>query len=460
MNLSSLLKKPLVWLAVLLLAGLLGWWLAPHAIRALPSQIRFRLPEPVLALVTTPVPTALPAPAGPVDLAQVGRLLPSATPLPPTPTLAPTPTLPATFTPAPTEAAATPVPPTPTATPSPAPTAVPTTPPLPAQVEIAGMSIVPQKFNNCGAANLSLVLDFYDHPVDQLDIAAVVRPTYDDRNASPSELVDFVNFNTPLRAASYVGGDLPLLQRLLAAGYPVIVEKGLLLEEIEGWMGHYLTLFGYDDAAQTFASLDTFLGPFDSVGRPETYERLLRYWHHFNYRFVVVYPPEAETAVAALLGPTYTDPLAMWRHAADRARETAATSPNDAYAWFNYGSSLTHLAELTGDAALYADAATLFDQARTIGLPWRMLWYQFEPYAAYLGAGRPDEVLILADALLSTEGGRGVEETFLYRGHALLARGDAAGARRAYRAALDIRPHFPEAEHALQALDAPATVVP
>ena len=182
----------------------------------------------------------------------------------------------------------------PTTTPTPTPTNTPTPTPLPASAQIEGLTITPQKFNNCGPTNLSLALNFYGHEVDQLEIAAVLKPNYDDRNVSPDELAAYVNEQTPLRAAVYSGGSLALLKQFIAAGFPVIVEKGLFPGEWEGWMGHYLTVYGYDDAAQTFTSMDTFLGPWDGSGRTDSYETMAEFWGHFNGTFLLVYPPERE----------------------------------------------------------------------------------------------------------------------------------------------------------------------
>jgi Tfp pilus assembly protein PilF len=75
-----------------------------------------------------------------------------------------------------------------------------------------------------------------------------------------------------------------------------------------------------------------------------------------------------------------------------------------------------------------------------------MLWYQFKPYTAYLEVGRTDEVLAL------TLSAQDVEETHLYRGHALLAAGDERGAERSYRRALQINPNYFLAEAALASL--------
>jgi len=319
-------------------------------------------------------------------------------------------------------------------------------------VRLSDLEITPQKFNNCGPTNLSIVLRYYGLPDDQFDVAAVVRPTYEDRNVSPEELAAYVDEHTDLRTAVFRGGDLDILKRLLAAGYPVIVEKGLLPSEWEGWMGHYLTLVGYDDAAQAFIGLDTFLGPWDSSGRAESYETVADYWAHFNNTFLVVYPPEGGNEIAALVGETLVDPLLMWQHAAEQAQRQTITAPDDAFAWFNLGSSLTRLGALTGQASYYENAAAAFDQARTAGLPWRMLWYQFEPYEAYLGNGRYDDVLTLTSATLQSSGGQFVEETYLYRGYALLALGNVADAKTAWEQTLAIKPGQPQASQALSTL--------
>jgi tetratricopeptide (TPR) repeat protein len=419
-------------LAAVMVAGsvalLLLWRAAPRLVEALPGQIRGRLPETVLLLVTTPLPTALPAPADAPQLPLARIALATPTILPPTPL----PTVPPTWTTSPVMTSV-------SATILPTATATATVVPLPAAARVDGVPIIPQKYNNCGPANLTLVLRHFGLEADQLALGSALKPNYDDRNVSPAELAFYVSEQTELRAAVYHGGDLVLLKRLLAAGLPVIIEKSLD-HGTQGWMGHYVTVVSYDDAAGEMAYMDTFLGPWDGTGRASTYADLETQWSHFNFVLVVVYPPERHDEVTALLGPGYLDAERMWQEAAWRAQTTAAATPENAYAWFNLGASLTHLAELPGNEAFYIQAAAAFDRARQIGLPWRMLWYQFEPYVAYLAAGRPDDVLTLSAAILSDGGGQDVEESYLYRGQALMARGDAEGAQAAFAEAQRLNP--------------------
>jgi tetratricopeptide (TPR) repeat protein len=422
------------------------WWTLPRLVGALPGRVRQYVPESIIALVTTPLPTALPAPAAPapeelalaLGAATVEAAFGASTTSPQKPTE------PGDSSP---EAAATSLLPTPTLAPTVVP--LPTASPLPPYGRIDGLPIIPQKFNNCGPTNLTLVLNYYGVAVDQFDVAAVIRPTYEDRNVSPEELVAYVREHTGLAASAHVGGDVALLRRLIDAGFPVIIEKGLEPDEATGWMGHYLTVFGYDDITQHLYVRDTYLGPWKGDGLA-AYRDVERYWAQFNNVFVVVYPPVREAELGELLGPGYEAP-AMWAAAANRARTTVAHEPDNAFAWFNLGTSLTALARQQAgdvptekeDTELYAAATAAFDQARLLGLPARMLWYQFAPYEAYLAAGRPAEVLTLAEATFASQGGRSVEETYLYQGHALRVLGDEPAARAAYSRAAELNSTSP-----------------
>ena len=57
------------------------WWALPR----LPGRVRHYLPAPVAALVTTPLPTALPAPTGPPAAVELALL--AAVPTPPLATI-------------------------------------------------------------------------------------------------------------------------------------------------------------------------------------------------------------------------------------------------------------------------------------------------------------------------------------------------------------------------------------
>ncbi|GJM42592.1 MAG: hypothetical protein DHS20C20_28740 [Ardenticatenaceae bacterium] len=404
----------------------------PRLILAAHNRFPDAVPNQLLYLVATPLPTALPAPTAVANSEQLSEISEQLAQLQPTATLLPT------FTPQPlisnlqsptTEPTITRTPPPPTPT------------RLPTAVRLENVDIIPQKFNNCGPANLTITLGYHGVEVDQLDIGEEIKPNYDDRNVSPGELVDYVNDKTVMAARYFVGGDVSLLKQFIAAGYPVIIEKGLFPNDWEGWMGHYLTVVGYDDVTQEFISLDTFLGPWDGSGRRDSYVTVNQFWQQFNHTFILVYPPEDESEILAILPPEFTNPVSMWQKTAVSNQTLTSTQTDNPFTWFNLGSSLTNLARLTDDPSLYASAAAAFDQARTIGLPWRMLWYQFEPYEAYLADGRINDIFTLSDAILTTEGGQNVEETYLYRSYAYAALGDGAKAEAAWATAIELNPN-------------------
>ncbi len=408
-------------LIALLLAVMLGAAALPALVRALPGRYAYYLPEPLQALRRVPHAATLPAP--------VVTPFPTVTPLPtPTPTVTPPPE----------------APPLPTVTHTPAPTA---TPAPPAAATLTGIRHEAQGWNNCGPTTLAMALSYWGRAETQRDLAPALKPDKEDKNVSPEELAAATQA-VGLEALVRVGGDLALLKRLLVSGYPVIVETWEVRSP-DDQLGHYRLLTGYDDAAGQFLTYDSLDGP----DLPVAYADLDELWRVFNRVYVLVYPPERAGEVAAALGPAW-DATWAWEHARAVAQIEAAAPAADCvayaacadgatFAWFNVGSSLVALNR-------HAEAAAAFDQARTAGLPWRMLWYQFGPYAAYDAVGRYDDVIALADATLRVT--PNLEESYNWRGRARLALGDVAGARADFEAALRYHPDWPPALAALATL--------
>ena len=444
-------KYVILLIALVQIATVIALLALPLLTRTLPGELRVRLAriplgEALLDFGTTPMPTTLPVPANavtqvrvtiPVIATATASVEPITTAVPPQPTT--TTGLDETAVPMQT----------PTATSKP--TITPTPVPLPIQVRIEGLTITPQGFNNCGPANLTINLNFYGNPTTQTEAATFLKPNGEDRNVSPWQMVDYVNEQTDMRAFIASSGDIDLLKRLLAAGFPAVIEKGYVLPR-EGWLGHYLTIFGYDDDTREMVSMDTNLGPWDGSGRYDSYEEIEKYWQQFNYTFFIVYPPEREQQLYDLLGTDIVDPAIMWQKAAEKAQADIDSNPENAFAWFNLGSSLTRLGELTGDAAFYENGAAAFDQAFILGVPPRVVWYQFRPYIAYMKVTRYQEMIDLANVTLETQGGRNVEETYLYKGHALAFLGDRPGAVEAYEQSLRLNKNFYPAQWALDSI--------
>lgn len=371
----------------------------------------------------------------------------------------------------------TPRPPTKTATPRPGPSATPTvtSTPLPALVQLEGVKYEHQhgRFNYCGPANFAMALTFWgwDGNRDVIGRALMPgntghdgKPANKDKNVMPYELQDYVAEKTPnLSSIVRYGGDIDLLRRMVSAGFPVVVEKGIYELDLNGkmgWMGHYAFVTGYDDAKQEIIYQDTY----QPSGAPPGHNRRLSFdvfiegWRAFNYVFVVVYPYEREAQVLSLLGD-WADNEWATRHALDVAQaESQVLSGIDEYfAWFNKGTSYVSLAQPD-----YSNAALAYDYA--FGLyakltgdnsirPYRMMWYQTGPYKAYFWSGRYADVINLATTTLEeTISEPNLEESLYWRGRAYYMAGNTPAAIADYRAALKIHPNWIPATQALQDL--------
>jgi hypothetical protein len=340
----------------------------------------------------------------------------------------PSPTLVNTPTPAPTQPG-----PTPTATASPT--------PIPASFQLPAPAYEKQGPNECGPTTLAIYLHYYGWTGTKDDISAVVKPSIDDRNVNVEELVYFVSTHAGWLTAKFrVGGDLTLLKNLIAGGFPVMIEESFYDDQSywpgdDLWAAHYFLVTGYDDAAQTFTGQDSFRGP----NRVVPYKTLDEYWHVFNRVYILAYKPPEEAALKSILGAQW-DPDANRQHALEVAQAETQANPKDAFAWFNVGSNLVYFEQ-------YAEAGHAYDTARQIGLPQRMLRYQFGPFIAYFHAARYDDLLAVTGYILKNTPNS--EEAHLWHGWGLYRKGDTAGAINDFQIAVKDHPGYQDALYAL-----------
>ncbi len=309
-------------------------------------------------------------------------------------------------------------------------------------VQLSGITHMWQKWNNCGPATLAMYLSYFGSTLTQAEVAAALKPNWDDKNVSPHEMAAFVE-KQGLRALVRVNGDADRVRLLLSNGLPVMIETWLEPEPNDG-MGHYRLLTGYDDARQIWIVYDSYVSTGVKANAPYEGIRLAyadvdALWAVFNRTYLLVFTDDMAPVVASILAEEMDDRV-MWERALARARAEVASRPDDPFAHFNLGSALTALGE-------YEQAAAAFDQARIIGLPWRMLWYQFGPFQAYYETGRYAELLALADATIATAGE--IEEVYYYKGFGLAALGREAEARQNWQRAVKLNPNYSEAATAL-----------
>ncbi len=332
---------------------------------------------------------------------------------------------------------------TPTSTMLPEPTAIPT--PLPSRASINPPPYDPirdkEDFNNCGPATLALALRTYGWKGDQYDVSKVIKPNRDDSNVNVEELIYYVRTQAGWLNAEYrVGGNIDTLRKYLSNGIPVIIEETFMTDRNylindDRWAGHYLLLTGYDDQIRQFTVQDVLLGPNQLIN----YDILEEHWQSFNHVYILVFKPEQAELVKTLMGAD-ADATANRQNALTDAERETQIDPQNSFAWFNVGSNLVALDR-------YAEAAQAYDKARSIGLPLRMLRYQFGPFIAYFHAGRIDDLLTLTKYALSIT--RVSEEGMLWRGWAFYRTGDKTAALPYFRNALEIHPGYLDALSAI-----------
>jgi hypothetical protein len=340
--------------------------------------------------------------------------------------------------------------------PTPTVTASPTPPPLSALIENVPYVDQHYGFNNCAPANLTMALHFWGWPGTREEVSAYVKPFPKDKNVMPYELADFVNSQTGLRSLVRIGGTLEVIKRIVSSGFPLLVERGVYLNDLSGkisWMGHYQVVYGYDDALELFQVKDSFEQGGDHF--TETYEEMIRGWRSFTYTFLVVYPPERETEVLSILGP-YADETNAFRIAAQSAAEEAVeTSGQDQFfALYNRGSALVKLEDYSGAAQAFDEAFKLYATLPGDKRPWRMVWYQTGPYFAYFNTGRMNDVISLANKTISSASEPFIEESFYWRARAEAQTGDIENAIADLRKSLVYHPDFNPSVALLQQLGA------
>jgi tetratricopeptide (TPR) repeat protein len=312
-----------------------------------------------------------------------------------------------------------------------------------------------------------MALNYWGWSGNRDDVAKVIKPGVNDPkldfiqrgrtdlNVMPYEMVDFVNDETEYRSLSRYGGTIDLLKRLIAGGYPIIIEKGYYQRDTAGahtWMGHYAFVTGYDDAQKTFIWQDVYVplelceGDTKKVGgnRQVSYDEFITGWRAFNYLFVVVYPSDKEGDVTRLLGD-WNDSARANQNALNLAEQDIQSVEGiDLYfAWFNKGTSHVQLLQYGEAASAYDLAFSVYPTIPEDVRPWRMLWYQTGPYWAYFYSGRYQDVISLADLTLSTPStGPTLEESLYWRGLAEFALGDSVNAFADMREAVRLNPNF------------------
>lgn len=426
---------------------------APFLLQKLPSRYLLYLPEPIQALGQRENIKILPTPDQLSNLT-IEQLILETKPTPISP-----PTIPPVVISTPAEQTTSEnilitrsI--SPTATVQPTVTPMPTEA-YPSEILLSGIKHQFQGWNNCGPATIAMTLSYFGSDILQEDAAEWLKPNPEDRNVSPHEIVSYVENQTELAALTFVNGDINLIKKIISAGYPVMIETGIDPPDEYRWMdwyGHYYLVIGYSDLRKSVQVYDSWLGAAadedgDRInlteGRTIGYEDFDTHWRQFNRQIILVYEKQNQAEVETLLGQTRLDPSIMWESTLEITLEELEAEPENAYLWFNLGTTYSNLEE-------FELAAAAFDKSREIGLPWRMLWYQFEPFKSYLEVGRYQDVIDLADSTLYQR--PYFEESYYYRGLAYIEQDQQQLGINDLQRAITFNPRFQLAQNSLSKL--------
>lgn len=313
-----------------------------------------------------------------------------------------------------------------------------------AMLDVERISFVNQGFNQSGLATLGMGLSYYNSSWSLDPIAAEMQHYVEDPNTSPQELVDFTNTTAEeADAIIRVGGDLDVLHRLIASGYPVLVETGIDVET-DDWLGHYRLVVGYDE--ESIIVYDSNYGRPSSPSIVLSNEQFIEEWWQFSNVFIVLYPPHEYDSVVTLLGYLQTETEA-YRQLIMSAQEHSLSNANDLWSLFNLGDAFTVLGE-------YEIAAGYFRTAYgSLGLPERLTWYRHSPFEAFYQVEDYEALDELVSSNLATR--NSIEEFHYYQGLLyLVAQDDKDAAIEEFNLALDLRASYDAAQDALNQLEA------
>lgn len=310
----------------------------------------------------------------------------------------------------------------------------------PAAYTLPQSRFVSQSFNNCGPASLSMVLSMFGKFVDQEDLADRMRPFHnpaggvDDKSIFADEFVKYAE-EQGFKALQRPNGDIPLLKTLIANDIPVVVRTWLNDHED---IGHFRIVRGYNDETQTLLQDDSYQGP----NLPYTYSEFMNLWQPFNYGYILVYPPEKEALVAAILGDQMNEETA-YKDSITRAEKELSSNPSAFYPLFNLATASYYLEDYPASVTYYEKAAP--------SLPSRMLWYQIEPIQAYQKTNNDTAVMTLTEKILTT-GNQAYSELYQIRGELYLKNGNKEAARSEFEKAVYYNENFQPPKDSLQQL--------
>lgn len=245
-----------------------------------------------------------------------------------------------------------------------------------AAANVGPMKHVWQSLNNCGPATVTMILSTMGIDADQETARLALRGPDLARGMGPAPVDPWLRELYGVRALWRNNGTHGLMKALVSNGFAPMVTQWLE----DPWVSrisHWRAVQGYDDARGVFQVYDPMRG---RIALP--YEWFDRNWQPFSYRYLVIYRPEQEPLLRAILGPDWSE-RAMREHYFQRARAEAAER-NDSPSWLAYG-------EAAYQNGAFGEAVAAFEKGLALGSAQGVFTLRSSYPRALAALGRQEE---------------------------------------------------------------------
>ncbi len=247
----------------------------------------------------------------------------------------------------------------------------------PASAVFPDMKHVWQSLNNCGPAAVVMALSTLGVDINQETTRLALRGTDVRRGMGPQSVGPWVKENFDLRSTWRNNGTNAILKTLVANGFAPMVTQWLQ----DPWVSrvaHWRTVRGYDDAKSVFYVNDSMLG--NNVAL--SYDFVARNWLSFSYRYMVIYKPEDEKLLKAIVGDQWND-MIMRRSLYERTK-AEAQGWNTNFSWLAYG-------EAAYSYGMFEAAVAAFEKGLSMGSPSGVFGLRNSYPRALLALGRQED---------------------------------------------------------------------
>lgn len=294
-----------------------------------------------------------------------------------------------------------------------------------------------QRLNNCGPVTTNMVLGYYGVDLTQDYTAGKLRPNPLDVSVSTIEMVTFADVEYGFAGHVGWGGNMQLLENLIANGIPVIVLQPL---DPTSDINHFRLVHGYDRKNQTVTVSDSYLGR----NLVWSYEYFRGLWDQRGYSYTLIHPKKDQALVNAITERYQDDEETRRRDGLIRVQKFVDSEPNNPWAWLQLGQTLYRRDR-------YQEALKAWNRANELGLPEKALWYAPWPAQLMNEVGRYAEARELASTVLANNPGS--SEMYYERARAAQEMGDMRAAREDLERAVSFAPYHPKFRMASEQFD-------